>query len=309
MLGTKVLPLRPFAKTFAPSALKLFFPHSILMELLKPLNKNQNLTAEKQHAREQWTGDPAGAAYGREHEFGTREFFDSVERHRYSEYAPWMPKVMGFKDFSGARLLEIGCGMGTDLLQFARGGANVTGVDLTPRSIEISRQHFSLYGVQGDFALADCETLPFTDESFDVVYSNGVLHHTPDTAGAIREVHRVLRPGGLARVMLYHRNSAYYWGEIILRRGVLQTQLLRGNSPEEIMSRYVEVNESGGRPLVKVYSRRQARELFSMFSEIKIEVEQLTRAELYVLGRLIPESLFQRLSRSVGGNVIISARK
>ena len=90
--------------------------------------------------------------------------------------------------------------------------------------------------------------MPFADDSFDVVYSNGVLHHTPDTAGAVREIHRVLRPGGQARVMLYHRGSAAYWGDIILRHGLLRGELLRGHSPEEIMSRYVEFNESGGRP-------------------------------------------------------------
>ena len=216
---------------------------------------------------------------------------------------------MGFNEFAGARLLEVGCGMGTDLLQFARGGAEITGVDLTPRSIEISRQHLAVYAERGDFAISDCETLPFANDSFDVVYSNGVLHHTPDTAGAVREIHRVLRPGGLGRVMLYHRGSVTYWGEVILRHGLLRGELLRGHSPEEIMSRYVEVNESGGRPLVKVYSRREARKLFSMFREVKIQVEQLTRAELYLLGRLIPEGMFRQLRRSVGGNVVISARK
>ena len=264
---------------------------------------------EKKRAQEQWSRDPAGAIYGREHEVGTREFFDAVERHRYQEYAPWMPEMMGFNEFAGARLLEVGCGMGTDLLQFARGGANVTGVDLTTRSIEISRQHLSVYGERGEFAISDCETLPFADDSFDVVYSNGVLHHTPNTAGAVREVHRVLRPGGQARVMLYHRGSAAYWGEIILRHGVLHGELLRGHSPEDIMGRYVEFNESGGSPLVKVFSRGQARKLFSMFREVKIQVEQLTRAELYFLGRLVPEGMFRQLRRSVGGNVIVSARK
>jgi SAM-dependent methyltransferase len=271
--------------------------------------ENMKLAEEKQRAREQWGEDPCGAVYGREHEFGTREFFDEVERHRYTEYAPWMPEVMGFREFAGARLLEVGCGMGTDLLQFARGGAQVTGVDLTPRSVQISRRHLEVYGASGDFAISDGENLPFADESFDVAYSNGVLHHTPDTAGAVREVHRVLRPGGRARVMLYHRNSAYYWGQIIFRYGLLHGQLLRGNSPEEIMSRYVEVNESGGRPLVKVYSRREARNLFSMFREVKIQVEQLTRPELFILGGIIPKGMFRRLRRSVGGNVIISARK
>jgi SAM-dependent methyltransferase len=264
---------------------------------------------DKQRAREQWTHDPAGAVYGREHEFGTREFFDEVERHRYQEYAPWMPEVMGFNDFAGKRLLEVGCGMGTDLLQFARGGARVTGVDLTRRSVETSRHHLKLYGQTGDFALNDAENLPFKDDSFDVVYSNGVLHHTPDTAGAVREIHRVLRPGGLARVMLYHRHSWNYWFEIILHRGLLRGQLLRGRSPEEIMSRYVEVNEGGGQPLVKVYSRRQARELFSMFRETDVQVEQLIRPELFFVGRLIPNAMFHALRRTIGWNVIISARK
>src|SRR5437762_13929233 len=158
-----------------------------------------------------------------------------------------MPRVMEFEKFRGARLLEVGCGMGTDLLQFARNGARCVGIDLTPRSVEITRHRFNLYGAEGDFMISDGEHLPFRDGSFDVVYSNGVLHHTPDTAGAICEVHRVLRPGGLARVMLYHRGSAAYWGETILRHGLLHGELLRGHSPEEIMSRYVEFNESGGR--------------------------------------------------------------
>ena len=264
---------------------------------------------DKQRAREQWGKDPAGAVYGSEHEFGTREFFDEVERHRYQVYAPWMPEVMGFNDFAGAQLLEVGCGMGTDLLQFARGGARVTGVDLTPRSIETSRHHLELYGQTGEFALADCERLPFTDESFDVAYSNGVLHHTPDTSGAVREIHRILKSGGTARVMVYHRGSWAYWSQVVLRYGILKGEFLRGTSANDIMSRYVEFNAGGGRPLVKAYSRREARELFSMFREVKIEVAQLLREEFYFLGGLLPESVFRKLGRTLGWNVIISAKK
>ena len=267
------------------------------------------MSDDKQRAREQWSQDPAGAVYGRKHEFGTREFFDEVERHRYQEYAPWMPEVMGFDEFKGARLLEVGCGMGTDLLQFARGGALVTGVDLTPRSLEISREHLAIYGQAGEFANADCETLPFADESFDVVYSNGVLHHTPDTAGAVREIHRVLRPGGQARVMLYHRRSLAFWSQVVLHHGLLKGEFLRGNSAADIMSKYVEVNQGGGRPLVKAYSRREARALFSMFREVELRVEQLTRPELYFLGKVMPEGVFGKLRKRVGWNVIISARK
>ncbi len=267
------------------------------------------LEEDKRRAREQWGQDPCGAVHGREHEFGTREFFDAVERHRYTEYAPWMPSVMGFNDFAGARLLEVGCGMGSDLLQFARGGAKCTGVDLTPRSVEISRHRFEVYGERGNFLLSDGERLPFKDESFDVVYSNGVLHHTPDTAGAVREVHRVLKPGGTAKVMLYHKNSLAYWGEIILRHGVVGGELVRGHTPEEIMSRRVEYSEHDARPLVKVYTQKQSRKLFEMFTEVKTEVEQMTRAELRFLSSLVPDNLFNRLSRSIGWNVIITAKK
>lgn len=267
------------------------------------------LDEEKQRAREQWEQDPCGAVYGRDEEFGTREFFDEVERYRYQEYAPWMPEVMGFNEFRGKRLLEVGCGMGTDLLQFARGGALCTGVDLTPRSIEISRHRFALYGMPGDFLITDGERLPFPEESFDVVYSNGVLHHTPDTAGGIREIHRVLKSGGIAKVMLYYRHSLNYWGEMILHRGVLRGELLRGRSPEQIMSRWVEYNEQGAQPLVKVYSRGQARKLFKNFSDVNFQIEQMTRGELYLLNPFISDKLFRFLRTHFGWNLIITARK
>ncbi len=267
------------------------------------------LQEEKQRAREQWSQDPCGAEYGKDLEFGSREFFDSVERQRYQDYAPWMPRVMGFDQFAGKRLLEVGCGMGTDLLQFARGGAICTGVDLTPRSIEISRRHFEVYGLPGNFLLTDGERLPFPDNSFDVVYSNGVLHHTPDTAGAVSEVHRVLKPGGIAKVMLYYRHSLNYWGEMILHRGLLRGELLRGRSPEEIMSRWVEYSEQEGRPLVKVYSRPQARKLFTGFKTVGFEIDQMTRAEFYRLSPILPEKIFRFLRKHFGWNLIITARK
>lgn len=267
------------------------------------------LVEEKLRAREQWGQDPCGAEYDREHELGTREFFDEVERYRYQEYAPWMPRVMEFEKFRSARLLEVGCGMGTDLLQFARNGARCTGVDLTPRSVEITRHRFKLYGADGDFMISDGEHLPFRSESFDVIYSNGVLHHTPDTAGAIREVYRVLRPGGLAKVMLYHRNSLNYWIEIVLRRGVLGLEFLRGRSAEEIMSRVIEFSDHNARPLVKVYSRRQMYELFGMFKEVRVDVEQLLRAELRFLSPLVSETMFGKLRKKIGWNVIVTAIK
>ena len=157
--------------------------------------------------------------------------------------------------------------------------------------------------------IGDGERLPFASESFDVVYSNGVLHHTPDTAGAIREIHRVLRKDGTGKVMLYHRNSLNFWIEIVLRRGLLGGEYFRGRSSEEIMSRVIEFSAHEARPLVKVYSRKQARELFRQFKDVTVAVEQLTRAELRFFSPLVSEPLFNWLGRTIGWNVIITARK
>jgi SAM-dependent methyltransferase len=262
----------------------------------------------KARAREQWGANPCGAHVARGHEFGTRPYFDAIEAYRYEVYAPWMKAALGFNDYGGKRLLEIGCGTGTDLLQFARGGAVVTGLDLTPRSIEIARRRFALYGCAGTFAIGDAENLAFPDESFDVVYSFGVLHHTPDTGGAVREIHRLLKRGGRAIVMLYHRTSLYYWGALMFKRGLLGGDLLRA-TPAEMMSRYVEHSETGGRPLVKAYTRGEARRLFRPFGECQVSVNQLTRQELGRPGRVLPESAFQWLARHFGWNLIITATK
>lgn len=262
----------------------------------------------KQRARAQWSANPCGAHVAKDSDFGTREYFDAIEDYRYSVYAPWMKESISFDRYSGKRLLEVGFGTGTDLLQFARGGASVTGVDITPRSIELARRRFDLYALSGEFMIGDAENLCFPDESFDVVYSFGVLHHTPDTERAIGEVHRVLRAGGEAVIMLYHRASLYYWGSIILKHGILGGDLFR-ESPSEIMSRYVEHSETEGRPLVKAYTRGEARRLFRDFSASEISVNQLERSDLKLIGRLLPESLFQRLARRFGWNLIIRAIK
>jgi ubiquinone/menaquinone biosynthesis C-methylase UbiE len=184
----------------------------------------------------------------------------------------------------------------------------VTGVYLTPRSIEIARRRFEVYGLTGEFAIGDAENLSFPNANFDVVYSFGVLHHTPDTQLAVSEIHRVLKPGGVAIVMIYHRTSRLYMGSIILNHGLLHGELLKSTT-EEIMSRHVEYSETEGRPLVKAYTRAEARRLFSSFRSCSIQVNQLTRRELRPIGGLLPEALFQWLARNFGWNLLITATK
>src|SRR5437660_7359415 len=171
----------------------------------------------KERVRAFWQAHPCGVKFS-DAEMGTREFFERVEAHRYSK--EWhIPEAANFSSAKGLRVLEIGCGMGTDGAQFAKAGADYTGVDLTEAAIELSRKRFELFGLRGAFRVADAENLDFADGSFDLVYSHGVLHHTPDTARAVREIHRVLKPGGRAIVMLYHRGSYNYRvGIRVLRR-------------------------------------------------------------------------------------------
>ena len=162
-------------------------------------------TGVKDQVREFWDADPCGYAHG-EAEEGTPEFYAQIERRRH-ELEPFIADYADFTGTQGKRVLEIGVGMGTDFIQFVRAGAVATGVDLTPRSIELVRRRVELEGLEAELRTADAETLPFEDGTFDRVYSWGVLHHTPDTGRAVREAMRVAKPGGELCVMLYGRRS------------------------------------------------------------------------------------------------------
>src|SRR5437868_11066300 len=162
----------------------------------------------KERVRAFWQEHPCGTKFA-DAEVGSRRFFEAVEEHRYR--TEWhIPSAAGFDKAKGLRVLEIGCGLGTDGARFARAGATYTGVDLTEAAVSLARRRFELEGLPGEFRVADAEALEFKDESFDLVYTHGVLHHTPDARAAVREIHRVLAPSGRAVVMLYHRHAYNY---------------------------------------------------------------------------------------------------
>lgn len=217
----------------------------------------------KQQVHDFWNSRPCGTQFT-EMEWGSREFFDAVEQERYLRQ-PFMREAVGFDRYSGKSLLEIGCGLGTDSLQFARGGALVTGVDLTEQSVELARRRFELYGVPGRFQVADAESLPFPDASFDVVYSFGVLHHTPNTPRAVREVARVLKPGGEIVIMLYHRKSTHVW----LGYPVAMAGRLRRGQGLLSLDEYFRVYDGEGNPLGKAYTRSEVAEMFRDFSGLR----------------------------------------
>lgn len=257
----------------------------------------------KQEIKDYWETHPPGPWYTR-HPKGTREYFDEIERHRYGHMYRYLPERFELDRHPGERVLEVGCGIGTDALRFARSGALVTGIDLTEEAICQSRARFALYGLPGRFEVMDAEQLAFPEASFDVVYSFGVLHHTPDTQRAIHEVHRVLRPGGRALIMLYYKRSYGYYFTFLFRRGVVLGELLR-HSMDEVLNRHAEYKDRA--PLVKVYTKAEARRLFARFSSVEFSLGA-ARGPGGISERL-PLPVFDWLAARAGFNLCIKAVK
>jgi ubiquinone/menaquinone biosynthesis C-methylase UbiE len=214
--------------------------------------------AAKSEAVRQWTADPCGPDITAHP--GTRDAIMQLLVGRRA-YAPWLAETLAYQSTSGLDVLDVGCGQGIDLVEYADAGARVTGIDLTPRHVELARSHVEAVGLTATVVNGDAEHLPFEDESFDRVSSNGVLHHTPDMPAALREIRRVLRPGGQARIIVYNRHSIHYWLMQVAIRGILQRGLLEDGSMEGVLAHYVEETSIGARPLVRVYSPRALRRM------------------------------------------------
>jgi len=167
-----------------------------------------------QNVRAFWNTEACGTSFV-EAEKGTAEFYEQYRALRYA--VEWhIPLLVPFSETRGRNVLEIGCGNGADGVMFAKAGAEYTGVDLTDAAIQATRAHFDVLGLKGRFQIENAERLSFPDESFDFVYSHGVLHHTANPLQAFSEVRRVLKPGGKAVLMLYHKHSFNYYARILI---------------------------------------------------------------------------------------------
>lgn len=269
---------------------------------------------------------------------GTREFFDEVSAYRDS-IEPHIPEVVDFPRWSGRSVLEAGCGIGTDGVRFARAGADYTGFDFSPTAVSLARHRFDLEGVRGRFVSGSVTQLPLRDETFDLVFSHGVIHHVADTKAAVREFARVLKPGGTALIMVYHRSSLNYHVSIMVLRRALTALLLlpRGaalvskltGEPEAVVAGHKELlsehgvgyirdralflnhNTDGpGNPLAKVYSRAELQELVSPeLRVVRTDVRYLN-LRLYPGGlRFSRSRVGRRLERRIGWHIYVEARR
>jgi SAM-dependent methyltransferase len=187
-----------------------------------------------------------------EHPVGSREFFADLDEYRFDKLH-YLPRLVTFDGYRGRQVLEVGCGIGTDLVRFAKGGAIVTGVDLSKTAIDLARKNFEWNGVTArELRVANAEALPYDDGSFDVVYGHGVLQYTADAQRLVRECHRVLRPGGEAIFMVYNRIS---W--------------------LNAMSKLTKVAlEHEDAPVLKKYSIPEFRALLAPFERVEIVPER-----------------------------------
>jgi len=272
----------------------------------------QDLTSSsyKDQTRANWTEAPCGSNYS-DKECLTKEYFEDIESHRYKSH-PWILESIRNFDIKNRSVLEIGYGMGTDHLSMARQGAVMNGIDLTHRNLEVTTKRFEMYGFRSNLTVGDAENLPYDDESFDFIYSFGVVHHTPDTEKAIREIHRVLKPGGKCYITVYHKNSIFFWWSTYVFNYILKSGYKKRSLRQQLsLIEYPNTNEN---MVIRLYGRREFERLFSAFGDKRSYIRQLIPVDIAYFSRFFsdpyrPTSVLGHLGKIFGWYVIVEAEK
>lgn len=216
-------------------------------------------TTLKDQVRAYWEAEPCESRAGES--TNRSQWFSEIDQYRYEK----LPFIKGFAQFDQFRdrcVLEVGLGSSSDFIRWARAGAILYGRDLTEAAVKLARERLVLEGLSADIAVGDIEQLEFPGNFFDLVYCYGVIHLTPDTEAAVKEIHRVLKPGAVARLMIYNLSGLSVFG-VWLLFGLLRGQPMK--SRRQLMATY---NESPG---TKLYTRNEANHLFTRFHKVQIQ--------------------------------------
>jgi ubiquinone/menaquinone biosynthesis C-methylase UbiE len=277
---------------------------------LLPVGAEMDVADLKSEVRGFWDAASCGEVYAEG--LSAEQRFRKHAEARY-RLEPYIRDFARFDEGADKDVLEIGVGMGADHVEWARSGPRrLAGVDLTPRAVAWTTQRLATYCLASELKEGDAEHLPFPDDSFDIAYSWGVLHHSPDTPRAFREAHRVLRQGGTLRAMIYHRPSIV--GLMLWAR----YGLAAGHPARSLTDLYASHLESPG---TKGYTVAEARRLVAPFGACQIRIaisfgdlllgevgQQHAGRGLMLAKRLWPRPLIRRLPR-LGLYLLIEAKK
>jgi ubiquinone/menaquinone biosynthesis C-methylase UbiE len=258
-----------------------------------------------------WNARPCNVRHSAR-DVGSREYFDEVEAKKYF-VEPHIPPFAAFPNWNGKKVLEIGCGIGTDTMNFARNHAHVTAVDVSEGSLNIARQRAAIYGLSDRirFVLADAEQLSAAvpPETYDLVYSFGVIHHTPRPMRVIEQIRQYVRSGSTVKLMVYHRRSLKVLG--ILARHAPSAIRAR----DEVIARHSEA--ATGCPVTYTYGVRDVQRLLSGFRIESVHIDHIFpyRVPDYVQHRYVktwyyravPDRLFRSVERRFGWHLCVTA--
>jgi len=252
----------------------------------------------KELVRQHWDDEPCGTR-GIPYPIGSLAYFETIAERRY-RLNPHIAEYAQFDRWESKKVLEVGCGVGSDLLRFAQAGAIVTGIDLSERSVMLAKERFHLYKYDGTILQGDAEDMDFEDGTFDLAYSMGVLHHTPDIQKAIKEIYRVTKAGGEICVMLYHQPS------LVALQMWLAFGLLKGKPFRSVDDIFATEHESLG---TKAYTVDEARRMFSAFRDLRIDTVVTAYDLRYGRDRYLPMWMIRTVPHGFGWNLMVRGVK
>jgi SAM-dependent methyltransferase len=263
-----------------------------------------------EQVREYWDSRPCNIRHSAR-PFGTREYFDEVEARKYF-VEPHIPAFAQFSRWKGKKVLEIGCGIGTDSTNFARAGADLTAVELSEQSLEVCRKRFEVYGLKARFYKANSERLSsfVPVEPYDLIYSFGVIHHTPHPEKVLEEIKKYCRPETEIRLMLYAKWSwKVFWIIFKCGKGAIW-------KADELVAKYSEAQT--GCPISYYYSFKEIRDLLRDYEILELRKDHIFPylVKKYVnyqykkvwYFRWMPRPLFRWLERRFGWHTLVRAR-
>ena len=245
-----------------------------------------------------WDNRPCNVKHSKK-EKGTIEYFDEVASKRYNA-EPHIPVFVDFERWNGKRVLEIGCGMATEGINFAKFGAEYTGVDLSQQSLDLAKKRFEVYNEKGTLYHGNSEELSsfVPVKTYDLIYSFGVIHHSPNPSKIFDEIYKYTDENSVLKIMLYAKNS---WKNYMIEAG--------HDQPE---AQY-------GCPIANTYTKNEVKNLMSKFEVTSIEQTHIFpyQIEPYKKGEFIkqpwfeamPDDIFNVLKKNLGWHLLITARR